>query len=254
MKQFFIAAFTGLISLGVQAQVTEMRTAKEVHSLEVTNGIEVVFTQSDTISLKVTSNTTDNLNRIITTCKNGTLKISLKDTDSPTATQTLAKVYVSQKSISAFTASAGANIRANGKLNLEDVTISLSTGATLNAMINTSGNCSIDVKSGAGFRGVINSKDFSAKILSGGYIRTSGSTITADVYCSGGSLNAGKFMCNEVKIWAQKASSVSIYTNDSIKTDVDASSSVTYYGQPGKTSLGTNAYAVKRDSYKMVLN
>lgn len=254
MKQLFIAAFTGLISLGAQAQVTEARAAMEVNTIEVKNGIEVVFTQADTLGLQVTSDTPDNLKKIVTSYKNGTLKIYLKDNDSPATSHTVAKVYVWQKNITGFTASAGANIKANGKLNLKDVAINLSSGATLSAIITASGNCSIDVKSGGGFRGVINSKDFSANILGGGYIRTSGSTVTADVYCSGGSFNAGKFICSEAKIWAQKASAVSIYANNSIKADVDTSSSVTYYGEPAKTNLGTNAYAVKRDTYKMALN
>ncbi len=254
MKQFFIAAFTGLISLGAQAQVTETRTANEINTLNVKNGIEVIFTQSDTLGLQVASNNSENLRRIVTTYKNGTLNIFLKDADNPVATQTVAKVYVSQKNIKNFTAATGANIKVNGRVNLENVVISLSSGATLNAIITASGSCSIDVKSGAGFRGIINSKNFQANVVSGAYVKVGGSTDIADVYCSGGSLNAGKFVCNTAKIWAQKASAVSIYTNTSIKTDVDASSSVTYFGEPAKTSLGINAYAVKRDNFKMTLN
>lgn len=254
MKQFFIAAFTGLISLAAHAQVTETRIAKEVSSIEVKNGIEVIFTQSDTLSLQVISNSRENLSNIITNYSKGKLTIFLKDKNSPTGYQTTARVYVSQKSISAFTASTGASIRANGKLNLKDLAINLSSGATVNAILTTSGKCNINVKSGAGFRGVVTAKDFSANIMGGSYIKITGNTGTADVYCSGGSLNAGKFVCNEAKIWAQKASAVSIYTNDFIEADTDASSSVIYYGEPARTSLGANTGAVKRDNYKLTLN
>jgi hypothetical protein len=254
MKQLFIAAFAGLISLGAQAQVTESRTPKDATALEVKDGIEVVFTQSDTLGLNVTADSRENLKKIATDFKNGTLTIYLKDGDNAAAAATVAKVYVSQKNVTRFTASKGANIRVNGRLNLKDLSVNLSSGATLNAMINTSGNCNIDVKSGAGFRGVVTSKDFSANIISGGYIKVGGSTNTANVYCSGGSLNAGKLLCGEAKVWAQKASSVSIYTIDAIKTNVDASSAVTYYGEPSKASLGSNVNAVKRDNYKLTLN
>jgi len=255
MKQLFIAAFTGLISLVAQAQVTETRDTKEVNAIEVKNGIEVIFTQSDIPGLQVTADNAENLKRIMTTHnKNGTLKIYLKEHEGPINVQAIAKVYVSQKNVTGFTASNGANIKANGMLNLTDVAVNLSGGATCNAIITTSGNCSIDVQSGAGFRGIVNSKDFSANAIGGGYIKIGGSADTANVYCSGGSFNAGKFICGDAKIWAQKASAVSIYANNSIKTDVDTSSSVTYYGEPAKTSLGTNAYAVKKDNYKLSLN
>ncbi|MXN92367.1 hypothetical protein GR160_14150 [Flavobacterium sp. Sd200] len=254
MKQFFIAAFAGLISLGAQAQITEARTAQAVTAIEVKNGIEVVFTQSDTLGLKVTTDKTVNLANIVTTYKNGTLKITLRDNDDQAITQTVAKVFVSQKNVTHFTASTGAAIRVAGKLNLTEADINLSSGATFSAILSTTGRCSIEAQSGGGFRGIINSKDFHAKIVNGGYIRTGGSTDTAKITCSSGSLNAGKFICHEATIQAQKASSVSIYANSSIKTEVDASSSVTYYGEPIKTDFGSNAYAVKRDSYKLNLN
>jgi len=140
-----------------------------------------------------------------------------------------------------------------GTLTVKDVTIHLASGGTFSAIINAAGKCSIIADSGAGFRGQVNAKELTADVTAGAYARLWGGADTAKIYCSGGSLNAEKFVCKSAGVWAQKASAVSIYTSDYIKTDTDASSSITYYGNPAKTSLGVNTYAIKRDNFKLSL-
>jgi len=254
MKQFFIAAFTGLISLGAHAQVSETRSLKEVTSIEVKNGIEVIYTQSDTLGLKAEANNHENLSRIVTDYSGHTLKIYIKDSDNPTTLIAKARVYVSQKNVNSFKASNASTIRVNGIISVNDATVNLNSGGVLSAIIVANNSCRIDVKSGSGFRGKITTNKLVANVTSGGYVKINGTADNAVVYCSGGYLTADKFICNDADVWAQNASAVSIFTSKSIKTDVDTSSSITYYGEPAKTNLGTNTYAVKRENYKLSLN
>lgn len=254
MKKFFIAAVTGIISLGAHAQVSETRSLKEVTSIEVKNGIEVIYTQSDTLALKIEADTQENLYNIATDYKGNTLKIYIKDSDGPATMNAKARVYVSQKNVSNFKLSNAAIVRVNGVLNVSNANVNLSSGAVLSAIVVSNGTFKIDVKSGSGFRGKITTNKLEANITSGSYMKVTGTANAAELYCSGGYLTADKFVCNDADVWAQNASAVSIFTKNSIKTDVDTSSSITYYGEPAKTNLGTNTYAVKRDAYKLSLN
>jgi len=254
MKHLIIAAVTGLISLGAQAQVSETRALKEVTSVEVKNGIEVIFTQSDTLALKVEADTPENLYSIATDYSGHTLKIYIKDNDGSPVMKAKAKVYLSQKNVTLFKVSNAAIVRVNGTLNTDDCSINLSSGAVLSAIMVSSGTCKVNVKSGSGFRGKITTKKLEANITGGSYMKVTGTAESATLFCSGGYLTADKFVCNDANVWAQNASAVSIFTKNSITTDVDASSSITYYGEPAKTNLGTNTYAVKRDNYKLSLN
>ena len=254
MKHLIIAAVTGLISLTAQAQVSETRALKEVTSIEVKNGIEVIFTQSDTLALKVEANNPENLYSIATDYSGHKLKIYIKSNDGTAVTNAKARVYVSQKNVTDFRASNAAVIRVNGTLTTGDTNISLSSGATLSAIIVSNGLCKVDVKSGSGFRGKITTDKLDATIMAGSYMKVNGTANSAKLFCSGGYLTADKFVCNDADVWAKNASAVSIFTKNSITTDVDTSSSITYYGEPAKTSLGSNTYAVKRDNYKLSLN
>ena len=254
MKHLIIAAVTGLISLGAQAQVSETRSLKEVTSIEVKNGIEVIFTQSDTLALKVEADTPENLYSIATDYSGHKLKIYIKSSEGPSIMNAKARVYVSQKNVDNFKASNAAVIRVNGTLTTGDCTISLSSGAKLSAIMVSNGTCKVDVKSGSGFRGKITTNKLEANIMAGSYMKVTGTADSATLFCSGGYFTADKFVCNDANVWAQNASAVSIFTKNSIKTDVDTSSSITYYGEPAKTNLGTNTYAVKRENYKLSLN
>jgi len=254
MKHLIIAAVTGLISLTAQAQVSETRALKEVTSIEVKNGIEVIFTQSDTLALKVEANNPENLYSIATDYSGHTLKIYIKDNDGSPVMNAKAKVYISQKNVTSFKASNAAIIKVNGTLNTGNCTINLFSGSILSAIIVSNATCKVNIKSNSGFRGKITTKKLEASVTGGSYMRVTGTADNATLFCSGGYLTADKFVCNDADVWAQNASAVSIFTKNSITTDVDTSSSITYYGEPAKTNLGTNTYAVKRDNNKLSLN
>ncbi|WP_185965593.1 GIN domain-containing protein [Flavobacterium zepuense] len=255
MKQLIIAAVTGLITLGAHAQVTEDRQAYDVTKIDVKNGIEVIFTQNDTLALKVETGTAQNLSSIATEYDGNTLRIYIKGQENnSTATYTQARVYVAQKNVTVFKAAGAASIKLPNDTNFEQVSISLASGSSFIGHIQAAGSCSIKASGGAGFRGKVVTDSFKGDATNGGYIKLMGQATTASIYCSGGSVQAGKFVCNRADVFAKNASSVFIGAGASIKADADSSSSITYYGDPVKIDLGTNAYAVKRDNFKFSLN
>lgn len=254
MKNLFIAAITGLITLTTQAQITEVRNAKTATAIEVKNGIEVVFTQSNIPLLKVESDNADNLARIVTEYKGNTLKVYMKNIESNDVTHASAIVYVSQQNITSFKAATGARIKTEGVVVLPEASFDLTSGATFIGTVTVTGTCSIKAKGGAGYKGRINTDVFTANVTGGAFVKVIGTTNTADVFCSSASFTADKFECKKANVWVKNASSASIFVNDYIKADTDTSSSITYYGNPTDTNLGTNGYAVAKNTGKVALN
>jgi len=255
MKLLLITAFTGLISLGAQAQVTQQRQAYDVTKIEVNNGIEVVFTQADTAALSVQTNSDANFANIITEYKSNTLKIYMKTPeDNKTLVIAPAKVYVTQKNVTVFKVAGSAIVKSYNTLHMPQVSINVASGAMFIANMEIEGSCTVKVAGGAGFRGKVITDSFKGDARGGAYIRLSGTAKTADMYCSSASLQAGKFVCSWVEVFAKNASAVFIGADAYIKANADGSSAITYYGDPAKTEFGPNAYAVKRDNFNFTLN
>ena len=253
MKQLVITALLALAGIGAQAQTSETRKSEDFNALEVKNGIDVVFTQSDQPSLKVESNSEANLEDIITEYKNGTLKIYMRELENGNAIRGVAKVYISAGNVSNFKAVTGASVKVNGKLAVEELTVKLATGASFVAEAHTK-KCTVKAESGSMFRGYITTAAFNGKAAGGATIKISGSTETISAWCNNGSLMAGKFLCQRADVKTINASTAFVNASKSISVDADNSSSITYYGEPADVNLGSNMYAIKRDNLKLALN
>lgn len=254
MKQFIITAFAALTGIMAQAQVQETRTAKAATSLEVKNGIEVFYTQDNSPLLKVEADSRETLDNVATEYKGGTLKIYIKDQALVSGHAAGVKVFVTQQTVDNFKVSGGAVVHSAGVLQLENLDIRLETGATFTGSIKTTGTCHIISKNGSGFRGIIHAGRFKGDVTGGGYIKISGSATDAQFFCSSGSIQAGQFICKTADVFAKNASAIAIYSETAIKIDTDASSSITYYGEPAKIDIGQNAYSIQRATQKLTLN
>ena len=254
MKQFLITALLALAGMGAQAQTSETRKSENFNSLDVKNGIEVVFRQSNDPSLKVESDSNANLENIITEFSKGTLKIYMREPENGRTILGTAKVYVSAANVTTFKAVTGASIKADGKLTVEELTVKLASGASFagEAVCNT--KCMVKAESGSMFRGLVNTKLFDGKASGGSTIKITGNAETTNVVCNNGSLIAGKFFSQRADIKTTNASTAFINAVKSISADADNTSSITYYGEPADVNLGTNMYAIKRDNLKLALN
>ena len=254
MKTIIITAFAALTTMVAQAQVKETRTAHPITTLEVTDGIEVVFKQATTPQLTAEAADRETLNNLVTEYKKGKLSVYLKSPNE--TTMVLAKgikVYLSGD-VTNFTADKGAIVRLEGVLKTAELDIVLNSGAIFTGEVNTGGTCHITAKGGAGYRGIINATHFKGDALGGAYIKASGNANVVDIVCKGGSVHAGKLMCAEATVLAMNASSVSVYASEYVSADVDGSSSVSYFGEPKKAVTGDNTHKIVRETEKLTLN
>lgn len=255
MKQLAVMAAVILTGFAAQAQTSETRKSAEFTALEVKNGIEVVVTQSSEPALKVESDTPQNMNNIVTEFNKGVLKVYMREPNPATAAiHGSAKVYVSAKNLSSFKAVTGSAITIKGRLTVNELTVKLETGSSFSGEIESLEKCNIKADSGSMFRGIVKANDFTARITGGASVKISGYAESAMIACSSGSMLSGKFICQSTNVKAYNGSTAFVNTMKSIIASTDATSSITYYGEPANVNLGENTYSVKRDNLKLALN
>ena len=255
MKQLALMAALALTGFAAQAQTSETRKSADFTALEVKNGIEVIVTQSNEPALKVESDTQGNLDRVVTEFKNGTLKVYMREAN-PKEGSALGrpKVYISAKNLNSYKAVTGSAITINGRLSVNELNVTLETGSSFKGEVESFEKCKIKADSGSMFRGIVKANDFVAKISGGASVKISGYAENATIACNSGSMLAGKFICQQTDVKTYNASTAFVNTMKSINANADATSSITYYGEPANVSLGENAYAIKRDNLKLALN
>ena len=254
MKKLVFTTLLAIAGMGAQAQISETRKSENFNSLEVKNGIEVIFTQSNESSLKVESDNRENLEKIATEFKNGILKIYLKEPLNEKQMPGTAKIYVASSTVTDFKALTGSSIKLNGKLAVNNLTIKLASGASFTGEAKCTDKCIVKAESGAMFRGKIITDAFETKITGGASVKVIGTTNTAIVVCNSGTFLAGKFITKNADVKTSNASTAFVNSEESIKANTDTTSSITYYGEPMNVNLGENSYAIKRDNLKLALN
>lgn len=248
MKTMLILAAISLSGFAAQAQSTDARNLKGFNRIEVQNGIELVYTQGERESVMVECLNPQHLSYVETQQKGKTLSIRMKNSFMEENTgSTRVKVYVTDNDLEAINAESGAMITFDGQVNAQDLSIELTTGATLSGSINATGTCSLKVKQGAGFKGNVITGRLRADVISGGFVTMAGHADQAQVFCSGGTLNAPKFTAEKASVNARRLSAVALNVKNRIMASSDSSSAITYSGQPEKIRLAEHTFAVARD-------
>ncbi|NDI98295.1 hypothetical protein GWA97_04325 [Flavobacterium sp. LaA7.5] len=249
MKTMLFMAVVALTGAMATAQNEETRNVKNFTNIEVQSGIEVIFTHSDTESVMVSSADRNNLHYVITECSGEQLKIYINEKANDAASKISGniKVYVSDNNIASITATSGAVVKVSNQINVPELIVTLKTGATFSGNINTTELCTIKAASGSGFKGSIITGELKTDITGGAYVQLNGHAEKTEVFCSGGTLTAGKFTSENAKVWARRMSSVAINVKESITANTDKSSAITYYGQPDKINFGDDTFALRKN-------
>lgn len=248
MKSILCMAFAALVSTAATAQNEQERNNKGFTSLEVQDGIQVIFTQSDVESVKVTSNGNSNLNFVVTESRGEKLAIYLNENIKNTETEfsEIVKVYVSDNNIVSITAQTGASVYITNQVDVPAITFNIKSGAAIKGIINAHDSCTIKAASGAAFNGSIITKRLNTDITGGAHINAYGSAEKTVIFCSGGTFNAGKFVTDHADIIARRVSSVAVNVKISVMANADNTSAITYSGNPEKIKMGDDTFAIRR--------
>lgn len=211
MKQFILSSIILTASLAIKAQIIQIREAKVFRMIEVSGAANVIFTQSDTVNIKVVGDENE-INNVYTTFENETLVIKAKGSFTHPY-----KVYVNGNTLKQIT----------------------NSGASKFTSTNTilSDSLSIDVSGASDVILKVNAKSVDVMLSGASNINLEGSTKTLYSRVSGASvLKAYKLNSLTTNVTASGASTVKVFANDKINANATGSSTIKFKGEPKEVS------------------
>lgn len=115
MKKILLLAALAVSTTAAWAQSTETRKVSGFTRVEVQHGIEIVFVQSSTQSVKVEAAQEKYLQSVGTEMKGKTLKIYLKDNEAKQGSYPKVKVYIAQNNFNGINTEPGRLADTNDK-------------------------------------------------------------------------------------------------------------------------------------------
>jgi len=249
MFKFITAAAAALIGLLANAQVSESRNVSPFNKVEITDGVEIIYTQSEQFSIRAEASDALGLSTLLTESKNNTLKISCDGNLCETA-----KVFVSAPQIVSFKASRNAHINVIGGMKAETLSLSLSD-ASLKGNI-FARETTLKAKSGSVVNLRLESASLQATVQSGAKVNLCGTAKESDIRSYGNALClARNFKSNKGIVKASGSASVEVCALDEINVEVTDAAMVRYFGFPFKTTVNPEAMAqVIHDTGSAVAN
>ena len=211
MKNIILSSFVLISSLTIKAQTTQVRDAKAFQKIEVSGAANVVYTQSDTLCLKVVADEKE-INNIYTTYENETLVIKAKGSFTHAY-----KVDVSGNSLKQITSSGASKFSSTNNINADSMSI------------NVSGASDVVLK--------INAKAIDVMLSGASGVTLEGNAQTLYSTVSGASaLKTYKLNAATVNVTASGASSAKVFANDKINANATGSSTIKFKGEPKEVS------------------
>ncbi len=215
-----VVAFTLLTSGLLHAQNktfndpnAESRQVQGFHGVKVSNGIELHITEGSSESVAVSASTEEYRSKIKTEVSNGVLKIYYDNNNwnNWSAKGKNLKAYVSYKQLDLLNASSGADIIAEGKLR--------------------SNSLSMDLSSGADFKGAVEAATMEIEVSSGADIDISGSVKDLKVSVSSGADFKGfDLMTETCKADASSGGGISVSVSKDLSADASSGGGIHYKG------------------------
>jgi hypothetical protein len=189
---------------------TEKRNVTEdFTNIEVSQGIDLIVTQSDTKSIEVEAD--DNIiEHIETTISSGVLTIKM---DKNVRTKSARKVRVSLPVIEALSSSSGATISNNDVIKISSLDLDASSGSEI--------DLSLEVE------------NLISESSSGSEITLKGKALKLEAKSSSGSeINASELLANNVIAGTSSGSSVDVHPIMSLDAKASSGSSIKYFNMP----------------------
>lgn len=237
MFKIISTAAAALIGLLANAQVTETRTVSSFNKLEITDGVEVIYTQDEAFAIQAEASDALGLSTLLTESKNQTLKISCNGNGCEAV-----KVYVSAPQLISVKASHDGKFTTTG-IKSGHFVLSLASGASFKGNV-YSNQTELKTKSGAVLNLRLETGSLDAKFLTGSKINLSGTAEKSNVVSSGNTLClARNFKSGNNIVKASGTASVEVSAVNEIDVEVHDDASVRYFGLPQKTVINPEAVA-----------
>lgn len=252
MIKIILTVTSFLISVITLAQVSENRNVSNFSKLQASTGIEVFYTVSDNISVKVETDDQENLKYIKTEVENGTLKLYVETKDYKSKEKnkkrsrgknvswvngiefTMLKITVSGPDLEAIKASSSATIKVENDNTSTNLDIVVSSSGSISGNFNCT-NLSIDASSSGDFSGKVNTTSVAIESSSSSDVNLSGKATKIEAKASSSSTcNLKDFIAESASIKASSSADVTISVSKYLEAKASSSASIRYYGNPSQ--------------------
>ncbi|VXB24649.1 conserved exported hypothetical protein [Flavobacterium sp. 9AF] len=258
MSKIIITLTTFLIGFVAAAQVSENRNISNFTKLRASTAVEIIYTVSNTKSLKVETDDNEKLRLIKTVVENETLKVYVDTEEIKSSKQKKSLHFKNVKSVNGITFQvlkvvvSGPNLEnieanSSAKIKIENINkstnlnINLSSSAYLYGNFITS-NLTIDVSSSALLKGKINAASTTLQSSSSSAVDLTGNTSSINVKTnSSASCNLKELTVEKAKLEAHSSASVSISVTKSLEAKATSSGRIEYYGNPKQINKEQNS-------------
>lgn len=224
-----------------KAQVTDDRTISAFSNVEVQNGIELLYTESNISSLRVEAQNETTLNHVVTEIKGKTLHIYMTNAIE-IASKEKVKVYLDAKNIESFDASSQSKIVLMNPLTASNCKIILNSGASFFGNIKSSGKTILLAAKGTEFQGRVDARTFKGNFRNTAKINLTGVAEIATIQTTDEALCSAKnFISKNIHLFATERSTIAIYAPDAITVAISDQAKVTYTGFPRKLAMNEDA-------------
>lgn len=246
MSKIIATTAAVLMSLIAFSQVSEDRKTGEFSKLKASNGVEVLYTVSNTNSIKVEADDTTKMQYIKTEIENGTLAVyvevgSKNHTSSSKSGKgrningvnfkTL-KVYVSGKALTSIKASASANVKIQNLNSANRLDIATSSSGNISGSFDAD-NMTVSVSSSGDFKGKVDAKSITIDASSSGDVSLSGKAKQLTINASSSSdVDLKNLIAEKADVKANSSADVTINVTQSLDADASSSADINYYGNP----------------------
>lgn len=192
----------------------ESRNVSAFHAIKISTGIEVLLTQGSTQAVAVSAAETEYRDRIITEVKDGVLHVYYDNNNNMkwNLSRKKLKAYIAVKDIDGIHVNSGAEVRTEGTLKAE--------------------NLSIQATSGGYFKGDVQASSMLVKQNSGAETSVSGKTGSLEVSCSsGGSFRGYDLTSENCKADASSGGDIQTTVNKELSAVANSGGSIHYKGE-----------------------
>ncbi|MDR6966666.1 hypothetical protein J2X31_000664 [Flavobacterium arsenatis] len=245
---FFTTAL--LFSLLSNAQVSEKRTVGEFSKIKVSQGIELIYTQSSAQEVKVETDDNEKLQYIKTEIEGSTLRVYLNTENAPKPEKKnkrkrknysnsynninfdVLKVYVSNALVEDFRASSSGSIFIKNSLDANYITIDCSSSGSFSGMVKCS-TATIEASSSGDVDANIIAKTIDVKVSSSADVELSGSTDKITIKSSSSAdCKAKNLIAKNAVVESSSSSDVTIHATEKLVATASSSASITFFGNP----------------------
>jgi len=219
----FSVAFLTAQNTVVHDANAEVRKVSSFHAIVVSNGIDLVITQSNEEAVAVSASTPEIRSRIKTEVVNGELKIYFDNKGWKNwKNNKELKAYVSFKNLDGLEANSGADVSTDGNINVNSMDMNLSSGAGFNGTV-TASHLNIDQSSGSDMH--IKGKVADLKITTS----------------SGSDFNGYDLISENCKADASSGSGIEITVNKELQAQASSGGGINYKGNGTITSVSNSS-------------